>query len=117
MTKIVYNNCYGGFGLSTEAVERYFELKGWTLVIDGGGYFAHYYKDSIGEGNYFSCREIDRADPVLVQVVEELGDKANGVCAKLAIRKLPSGTKYRIDVYDGNESVVTQDEYGWRTAR
>lgn len=31
MKKIVINSCYGGFGLSREAVMRYAELKGITL--------------------------------------------------------------------------------------
>jgi hypothetical protein len=61
-------------------------------------------------------RDLDRADPVLVQVVEELGDTANGRCAKLRIEDVPAGTLYRIDEYDGNESVMTQDTYEWKLA-
>ena len=53
---------------------------------------------------------------ILAQVVEELGDAASGRFAKLKIRELPAGTKYRIDEYDGNESVVTMDEYEWSVA-
>ena len=46
-----------------------------------------------------------RADPLLVQVVEELGDKANGSHAKLKIVEIPDGVKWEIDQYDGMESV------------
>jgi len=34
----------------------------------------------------------------------------------LQIRELPEGTLYRIDEYDGRETVMTQDEYTWRVA-
>lgn len=96
MTKIVYNNCFGGFGLSKKAIERYFELN---------------------SGEYFYPHDLERDDPILVQVVEELGSEANGKFSELAIRELPAGTRYRIDEYHGNESVITDDEQGWRIAR
>ena len=94
MTKIVYNACFGGFGLSETAWERYREL--------GGQETSRY--------------DINRADPVLVQVVEELGEEANTRFSELRIRDLPEGTKYRIDEYDGNESVCTIDDYDWSVA-
>lgn len=98
MTKIVYNGCFGGFGLSEAAWERYQELGGTAASaydLDHGG---------------------NRADPVLVQVVEELGDRANTRFSDLRIRDVPAGTKYRIDEYDGNESVMTVDDYEWSVA-
>lgn len=58
----------------------------------------------------------NRTHPLLVRVVEELGDAASGRCAKLAIRDLPAGTRYIIDEYDGFESVRTPDDFDWRTA-
>ena len=98
MTKIVYNTCYGGFGLSKEAIARYWEIRGETKPDDWYVY------------------EVNRADPILVQVVEELGKAAGDGFAKLAIREVEAGTKYRIDEYDGSESVMTQDEYTWSVA-
>lgn len=65
---------------------------------------------------YFSDGGIERDDPVLVQVVEELGAGASGRHARLGIAELPAGTLYRIDEYDGMESVMTQDDYEWRVA-
>ena len=67
-------------------------------------------------GASFNERDIPRHDPALVEVVEELGKEANGMCADLAIAEIPKGTKYRIDEYDGNESVMTIDDYDWQTA-
>jgi len=98
MTKIVYNSSYGGFGLSDEAEIRYRELT-----------------DNINNEDFDVCI-IDRADPVLVQVVEELGDKANGTHARLRIADVPPGTHYRIDEYDGYESVMKIQDYEWKVA-
>jgi len=100
MTKIVYNACYGGFSVSRTAYDRYWEIKGENPPRDFSPYDF----------------ENDRSDPVLVQVVEELGKKANTDYSNLQIRELPAGTKYRIDEYDGSESVMTQDEYTWSVA-
>ena len=100
MTKIVYNACYGGFSLSDEAISRYAKIKGIT--------------EEAGDELY--DRDIERTDPVLVQVVEELGELADGACARLRIKELVSGTLYRIDEYDGYESVTTIDDYNWSVA-
>ena len=94
VTKIVYNVCFGGFGISQAAWERYVELGGKAE----------------------SGWDIERTDPILVQVVEEMGKSASGSFADLHIADLPAGTKYRIDEYDGSESVMTIDDYEWSVA-
>ena len=93
-TKVVYNACYGGFGLSSEAVARLEEL-GSTI------------------NSAYLPWAFPRHDLLLVQVVEELGDKANGMCAKLTIDEVYGS--YRIDEYDGIESVMTSGDYNWIT--
>lgn len=65
----------------------------------------------------FNDDKIERDDPALVQVVEELGEAANGDCACLEIEEVPSGTQYRIDNYDGRETVETRDSYDWKIAK
>lgn len=47
----------------------------------------------------------DRADPLLVQVVEELGAEANGAHADLAVIEIPDGVEWTIEEYDGQEWV------------
>lgn len=94
MPKIVYNACYGGFGLSKKALARYKEL---------GGTYDYDWK-------------IARTDPLLVHIVEELGEEVNHWAAKLRIIALPPGTKYRIEEYDGFETVMTFEDYKWQTA-
>lgn len=99
MTKILYNNCYGGFGLSEAAMIMYKQKAG----IDPETRIYHW--------------DIDRADPILIEVVETLGLELSGDrYSELAIAEIPSGVKYRIDEYDGNESVMTVDDYDWKVA-
>lgn len=50
-------------------------------------------------------RPEDRTDPLLIQVVRELGKDADGDCAKLKIITIPDGIEWRLDEYDGIESV------------
>lgn len=51
-------------------------------------------------------RDIDRSDPILVQVVEELGEAANGRCAELSVVDIPDDVNWTIEEYDGNEHVA-----------
>lgn len=127
MTKVVVNGCYGGFGLSDAAVARYAEIAGIALYPRQDMGFTAWYRvppeeyDAIEDWDakneaYFSVNDLSRTDPVLVQVVEELGEKANDSFADLYIVELPAGTVYRIDEYDGRESVMTNDDYDWSVA-
>jgi hypothetical protein len=86
--KVVINNCYGGFSLSDAGIARYLELA--DLVITGD----------------FYDRDIPRDDAALIQVVEELGDAANGFAADLKIVDIPDGVDWYIEEYDGNEWVA-----------
>jgi len=141
MTKVVYNACYGGFGLSREACKRYWELQGKEVWIENGDFMGIFtvwlvppeeritlveaknwssmslterlaYNKKHSEQTWYD-HNVDRHDPILVQVVEELGDKASGDCAKLAIAVVFG--PYRIDEYDGSESVKQPDGYDWIT--
>lgn len=51
-------------------------------------------------------RDQNRADPLLIQVVEELKEVANGRCADLKIVEIPDGVEWEIDEYDGMEHVA-----------
>jgi hypothetical protein len=82
--KVVINSCFGGFGLSKEAVQ--------VLVSRGG----------IEPG---SC-DGSRSDPLLVQVIEEMGKAANGPHAKLRIVEVPDHVQWEIEEYDGFEHVA-----------
>ncbi|HLX53523.1 MAG TPA: hypothetical protein VKR58_06265 [Aquella sp.] len=54
----------------------------------------------------FDVCPTDRTDPLLIQVVEELGDKANGSCAELKVIEIPDDVDYEIEEYNGQEWVA-----------
>ncbi len=126
--KVVVNTCYGGFGLSNKAILRYAELKGIKLYPFGISYLTnnktwfpvelkdikenhlHWSTTPIdkiknNDADYFSPFNINRIDPALIQVVEELGEQANGMCADLEIRDIPDDVDWFIDDYDGIETI------------
>jgi len=107
MPKIVVNACYGGFGLSHEAIMRYGELANLNLVRVEGEItsICHYYKDVVDDENYFSYYDIERDDPILVQVVEEMGEAANSDMSELRIADVPDDVIWYIEDYDGVETV------------
>lgn len=120
MNKIVYNACYGGFGLSEQAMLRYAELKGIKLYVEKDSFCTYYWTNpeaTIEEFDkyqeYYFEGDFDRHDPILVQVVEELGrEKASHEFANISIYETENNA-YRIDEYDGYETVVTQSNQDW----
>lgn len=58
------------------------------------------------EDHNFYDRDVERDDPTLVQVVEELGEEASGNFAELSIITLPSDVKWQIEDYDGIEHIA-----------
>jgi hypothetical protein len=104
--KILVNRCHGGFGLSDEAFEKYFEYKGIDFVKDnekgfGGGSI---YFDS--KGKVLTYYNIPRDDLDLIKVVEEFKDKADGNFSKLEIVEIPDDVEWEIEEYDGNEWIA-----------
>ena len=97
--KVVYNTNYGGFSISLAALERMQKLgfKGEAAVSE----------------EYVALYDCTRHDPILVQAVEELGPKANGIHADLKIATV-SGP-YRIEEYDGSETIMEPNSYKWIT--
>lgn len=116
--KIVINSCYGGFGLSDKAIEYFGELKNLNLVKTKGGYsdlYGHWYymHGEICDENFFHDRNIERTDPDLIRVIEELGTDANGRFAELKIIEIPDDIEYDIAEYDGVEWVAEKHRT-WR---
>lgn len=134
--KLVINVCFGGFGLSDEAVRRYAEIRGLTLypesdskfgdVLDPtywlvpkdkrpkelpGDWSDHPLEERVAYNKAYSQavlypRDIPRDCQALVQVVEELGEKASGKFSDLRIVEVPDGVQWQIEEYDGNEHVA-----------
>jgi hypothetical protein len=102
LTQVVYNIGYGSLNISVEALTRMREL-GFT----GEASVNSIYNDC---AYLYDCA---RHNPILVQVVEELGKKANGRGSDLCIAQVFG--PYRIEEYDGAESVIEPDDYEWIT--
>lgn len=125
--KVVINRCFGGFGLSPLAVKEYLKRKGMECFcyddscrdklkkvdFESANIFVSFSTKDLGkettwkclEDSYFSPRDIPRNDSDLVEVVEVLGEKANGRCASLSVVEIPSGIEWEISEYDGLETV------------
>lgn len=109
MRKVVINKCYGGFGLSHEAILRYAEIKGLKLiVVERRSSICpnNYYIGEEKEENFFSEYDIKRDDPALVKVVEELGEKANSWASELYVVEIPADVNWFISEYDGWEHIA-----------
>ena len=133
--KVVINNCHGGFSLSKEGMERYCEIKGIECWIEEDTQFKSMglytcwlvpkeervassidwhamSMDERAEHNRkhseqtIYCRDIERDDPALVQLVEENSGAYSGRCAQLAVVEIPDDVKWTIEEYDGNEWVA-----------
>ena len=130
MTKIVINKRYGGFGLSPKATIEYFKRKGidvyrYTQTIEEihkeifhkcdlseHAYCDHYStidKPTITSkeinDNYISERDIERDDPDLITIVEEMGETSFGDCATLEVIEIPDNVEWEISEYDGWETI------------
>lgn len=62
-------------------------------------------RNSLYDKHSLNTRPDNRTDPLLIEVVEQLGDAANGDCAKLKVIEIPDGIEYEIQEYHGVESV------------
>lgn len=114
--KIVINSKYGGFNISDEGYE-WLISKGIPVYLANEYYnsddkskypkiFILNHENSYSFGkysdNYFSEH---RNDPLLIEMVETLKNKASGHCSKLEIYKIPKNSIAQIKEYDGKEDV------------
>lgn len=78
----------------------------------GSTFNANDIDEDVFNDHFVFSHDIKRTDPALVQVVEELGDKADGEYAELKVVEF-SSNKYRICEYDGMEWLETPDSIKW----
>jgi hypothetical protein len=114
--KIVINADHGGFGLSDQACRKYLELNQFSYeervnehdprgTISGQMFYVN--------DKFWSYRDIDRDDPLLVRVVEELGAEANSRYASLKIVEIPADVDWTLEEYDGLEWIAEKHRT-WR---
>lgn len=131
MKKVILNKCFGGFDVSKEAYMLYAKKKGLTLYLyesefinrkfiykkvnDDNSIFRHYFIKDMGDNVEISNEDYEkyclylkdehREDPFLIEVVEELGEKASGRFGNLKVVEIPDDSEYVIDEYDGIETL------------
>jgi len=102
--KLLINVCYGGYGISDEAIELWAKKKNMVLkkeYLEYGGYEYYMSDDKIISGY-----DIDRDDPTLIEVFEELGPgRTSGQYSNLKLIELPDNCEYDLTEYDGWESI------------
>lgn len=96
--KIVINACYGGFGLSDAALEYIHKQRPELVELNALKGYAMF--------SNHTFKECERHEPILVEAIEKLGEKANTSCSKLKVIEIDSD-QYRIDEYDGYETLIT----------
>lgn len=90
--KIVINTRHGGFGLSKEALALFNERSGAVATYDFN---------------------IKRNDPILVEIVEQLGEAADGDFAELKVIEIPDDVQWTVEEYDGAEWIAEKHRT-WR---
>lgn len=72
----------------------------------------HKYKDkaSLSQRYWDGWTRENRTHPLVIRVVEELGNIANGPCAELKVVEIPDGTDYTVEEYDGREHIAEKHE-------
>ena len=134
--KIILNKCFGGFDVSPQGYELYAKKKGFELYKykdnldfrnreyiklkdEENELFKYYFTKDFGEIAKISdedyekynlyLREEYRQDQTLIEVVKELGEKASGRFGKLEVVEIPDNSFYKIDEYDGLETLYYSD--------
>ena len=127
--KIILNKCFGGFRLSKKAYELYANKIGKKVYayvnedfrdniykkVNGDSLFVTYFTKDFGDIAEISDDDYEkynlylrneyRLDKTLIEVVEELGKKASGMCGNLEVVEIPDNSFYEIDEYDGLETL------------
>lgn len=143
--KMVLNRQLGYFDLSLKAIQRFAELENLTLYYYKRTDSADIYEkiDIASERDLFRHRilvvqkdlgsildlsgdsysdivfdvdSIDRCNPNLIKVVEELGKEVNCFWSWLEVVEIKPGTKFFIDTDDGMETIITEDDIVWTIA-
>jgi hypothetical protein len=104
MRKVVISICFGGFGLSKEAIEMLIEqpieVRKYDRWYEGGPIFWPIDDESFDLTKW-------RDNLGLVQVVEELGsEKASGSHAELKVVEVPEDVEWIVSEYDGAEWIA-----------
>lgn len=112
--KIVISACYGGFSLSTAALEVMANLghEGAKKEFEETKERAKLHPERFNGTRGSHLRDVERNHPLLIEAVEKLGVWASGECAKLVIVEVDNNSGWYVNEYDGYESIKFGGERG-----
>lgn len=115
--KVIINTRFGGFGLSRKALLA-LRKKGNQYALNEPDYGEYWdtgkmRQKGIGEHNGSFLSEIPRHDVDLINVVEELGEEANGDSCELTIIEVPDDTDYVILEMPGGPELIADKTRLW----
>lgn len=99
MAKIILNGCFGGYHWSTQGIEEVLKRKGATDITVDSGLCAEVHGTLNGEK--VDVYNLDREDPVAIQVLEDMGSK---FCSS-------DFSKLYIEEYDADDFIPSVDDY------
>ncbi len=106
--KIVINRDFGGFGLSDEAIRMYLTRTNqvWEEEVRQPSGMTLFWLDKAND-KLFWDGDINRNDPILVEIVEALKPKkASGQYASLKVVEIPENVVWEIKENDGMEHIA-----------
>lgn len=96
--KVIVNKSFGGAGLSEEAID---------MIVDNPNF--QYDLSEGTEGLLWKLKNLDghyyRTNQVIINVIETLGEEANGNHANLVIAEIPDNVEWEVYNYDGLETI------------
>jgi len=125
MTEVVINNCFGGFGISTEAGKWLIENRDWKVteydngsIADPNAELVDSQSSKYGKTRGSRYRLVDdthrnielRQNPDLIDCVKALGEDVNTRTSSLKVVEIPDGVEFTIEEYDGNEHIAEKHE-------
>lgn len=118
MKKIAINECFGGFDLSNKGWKLYIEKKYPNASVEVSvpeciSKEEYLVEDLVNmgfaiyevDGRSLYAFDLDRTDPVLIEVIETLKEEANADHSKLKVVEIPDDVDYEITDYDGVEKI------------
>ena len=111
MTKVIVNKCWGGFSLSRKALHVLRKMGNKHALEETD--FGESWPDSgkkrdAGMEHFLS--DIPRDDSDLIKVVKEMAGEADGDLSCLVIINVPDDKKWRVEDYDGMETIIEDGE-------
>ena len=81
-----------------------------------GWYSCHQIEELVFDPSIVAWLEAEETDKILSYVTLKYPDAYVGGLKDLSILWLPEGTVFRVDEYDGNESIYLKEQERWITA-